>query len=243
MQPTKPSGIHPTLPDARLLGTLVAVALLAACDDEPSGPSLAPVSSGTISGIPFTVTGGTVYQVGADGPLYADSTGGQIVLDETPAELGMGDPDLLHLRTYFAVSQGGSLRIGAFGDAGSPLNTGVTVGLGRVASVGWVYELRFAGAPVADSTFEPQPTFPSGEQWIVTELYADSVPGFAAGQAGAALWPLNDVTPAAAEDVLGCGSEPSTDPNPLTGDAVGYGLDGAWLLEVEVLDQIVGPCT
>lgn len=239
----KPIRTHTALPGTRLVGALLAVALLAACDDEPSGPSLEPVSSGTISGIPFTVSGGTVYQVGADGPLFADSTGGEIVLDRTPSELGMSDPDLLHLRSYIAVSQGGSLRIGAFGDPGSLLATGVTVELGRVATAGWVYELRFGGSLVADSTFQPQPAFPSGEQWIVTELYADSVPGFAAGQAGAALWPLNDVTPAAAEDVLGCGSEPSTDPSPLTGEAVGYALDGAWLLEVEVLDQIVGPCT
>lgn len=226
-----------------LLAALLVPTLLATCDDEPNSLELTPVTSGTISGIPFTVSGGTVYQVGSDGPLYADATGGQIVFDEGPAGLGMSDPDLLHVRTHFALSADGSLQLGAFGDAGSEFDTGVTVALNRVTGAGIVYELRFGGALVADTTLDPQPQFINAEHWVVTELYADSVPGAPAGEAGAALWPINDLTPQASEDVLGCGVDPSTDPNPLTGEAVGYALDDAWLLEVEVVDQIVGPCT
>ena len=226
-----------------LLTALVLSAALAACEDEPTELDLLPVTSGTISGIPFTVTDGTVYQAGADGPLRADATGGRIVFDEGPLGLGMSDPDLLHVRTFFAISNGGSLRISAFGDAGAELDTGVSILLGRLPDLGFVYELRFGGALVADSTLDPQPQFAGAEHWVVTELYADSVPGAVAGQAGAALWPINDLTPAPSEDVLGCGSEPATDSSPLAGDAVGYVLDNAWLLGVEVLDQVVGPCS
>lgn len=226
----------------RLTVTITALALLAACDDEPSGPSLTAVTSGTIGGIPFTVTGGTVYQIGADGPVRADSTGGRIELDRTPAELGMSDPDLLHVRTYFAIAQGGSLGIGAFGDPADPFGTGVSIEIARTA-VGFVHELRFGGSLSADSTFAAQPVAPGAEQWLVTELYADSVPGAPAGAAGAALWPLDDLTPTAAEEILGCRAEPSTDPTPLTGEAVGYALDDAWLLDVEIVDQVVGPCS
>jgi hypothetical protein len=224
-----------------LLGALFA--LLAACDEEPSAPELTPVTSGTISGIPFTVNGGTVYQAGADGPLFADSTGGRIVFDEGPLALGMSDPDLLHVRTFFALSSGGSLQIAGFGDAGSTFDTGVSVGLGRLPDAGFVYELRVAGSLLADSAFEALPAIGSSEQWIVVELYADSIPGSPAGEAGAALWPLDDLTPSPTEELLGCGLEPASDPNPRTGETLGYALDDAWLLEVEIVDQIVGPCT
>ena len=235
---------HPTLRRSRpLLGALAASMLLAACEDEPAGQQLTPVTFGTIGGIPFTVRGGTVYQFGDNGPLFADETGGEIVFDENPVELGMSDPDLLHVRTYFAVSQDGSLGIAAFGEAGSPFDSGVRIDLGRDEEEGFVYELRVAGALLADSSFASQPPIPSGEQWIVTELYADSIPGFPAGEAGAALWPLNDLTPSAGEDVLGCGLEPAADASPRAGDAVGFALEGAWLLDVEIHDQIAGPCT
>jgi hypothetical protein len=213
------------------------------CNDGPAELELEQVISGTIDGIPFTVTGGTVYQAGADGPLRADATGGQILFDDGPLGLGMSDAGLVHLRTYFAISDGGSIHIAGFGQPGSEFNTGVTVTLERVPTVGFVYELRFAGGVVADSTLSPQPPLPGGEHWVVTELYADSVPGFPSGQAGAALWPIDDLSPAASEDMLGCASEPSMSSTPLTGSAVGYVLEAAWLLEVEVVDLIVGPCT
>jgi hypothetical protein len=235
-------GMHPALRSPRrLLGGLLAAAALA-CDDEPSGPTLQPVTSGTIGGLAFTVTGGTIYQVGADGPLYADDTGGQLLFDGGAAALGTSDADLLHVRSQFAIADGGSLQISAFGDAGSPFNTGIGIALIR-GGTGIFYEFRFGGAVAADSTFVPEPQFPGAEQWVVTELYADSVPGYGAGQSGAAMWPLDDLTPAAGADVLGCVAGPATDPTPLAGDPVGYALDGAWLLAVDVVDQIVGPCT
>ena len=219
------------------------VSVMLACEEKVNGPDLTPVTSGTVSGIPFTVSGGTIYQFDEDGPLFADETGGQIVFDGDPATLGMSDPDLLHVRTYFAVSRGGSLQIAAFGDPGSAVATGVSVGLGRATDVGFVYELRIGGALLADSAFATQPPVLSAEQWVVAELYADSVPGSPAGEAGAALWPLNDLTPSPSEDVLGCGLEPATDASPRAGEAVGYALRDAWLLEVEIVDQVVGPCS
>jgi hypothetical protein len=220
---------------------LLAAAALAACNDDPSGLTLRPVTSGTIGGVPFTVTGGTVYQASPGGPLRADEGGGQIVLDESPAELGMSDPDLLHLRTEFAVSNGGSLQIAAFGDDGAEFSTGVWVVLTRDTTA-LDYEFRLSGALFADSTFTPPPAIPSAEHWLVTEFYADSVPGYPAGQSGITMWELNDLTPGLAEDVLGCDPGPATDPTPLAGDRVGYSLRSVWLLSVEVVDQIVGPC-
>ena len=226
---------------ARLLLVAPLLAALGACDDEPGGPTLQAVTSGTISGIPFTVTGGTIYQAGADGPLYADDTGGQLLFDQGAAGLGTSDPDLLHLRTQFALSEGGSLHLSAFGDAGSALNTGAAVGLIRGAP-GVFYELRFRGALFADGTFSVSADFAGAEHWVAAELYADSVPGHGADQAGASVWPLDDLDPAPNEDVLGCDEGPAIDADPLTGEAVGYALDGAWLLAVEVVDEIVGPC-
>jgi hypothetical protein len=228
-------------PLRRVAAALLVCSALAACDDDPAELMLRPVTSGRIGAVSFTVTGGTVYQATPGGPLYADETGGQIVLDENVAGLGMSDPDLLHLRTQLALSDGGSLQIAAFGDPGSELSSGVWALLTRDGAA-IDYELRLSGALFADSSFTPAPSVPSAEHWVVTEFYADSVPGYAPGQSGVTMWELNDLTPNVAEDVLACDPGPATDPTTLTGDGVAYALDAAWLLAVEVVDQIVGPC-
>lgn len=212
-----------------------------ACDDNPNQLTLNPVTVGHISGVSFTVTGGTIYQAEPDGPLYADVAGGELVLDGDPAALGMSDPDLLRLGTLFALSDGGSLQIGAFGDQGSETSTGAWVVLSRTGS-GIAYDFRLSGALFWDSVFAPPPAVASGEQWVFTEFYADSVPGHGPGQSGIAMWPLNDVTGAAGADVLKCDPGPAIDPTPLSGDRVSYALRRAWLLVVEVEDVIAGPC-
>ncbi len=154
----------------------------------------------------------------------------------------MSDPDLLHLRTYVALSNGGSLQIAAFGDTGSEFDSGAGVLLSRDGGA-IDYEFQLGGAMFADSSFAPPPPVPSAEHWVVTEFYADSVPGRAPGESGVTMWQLNDVAPEIGGDVLGCDPGPATDPTPLAGDRVGYALESAWLLAVEVFDEIVGPCS
>ncbi|MSR21202.1 MAG: hypothetical protein EXR91_09525 [Gemmatimonadetes bacterium] len=93
----------------------------------------------------------------------------------------------------------------------------------------------------ADSSFVPQPAAANVEQWIVTEFYAENVPGYGAGS-GVATWPLNDLAPAFGADVLGCTDGPAMSAALLTGDRVAYRLTSAFLTRVEVVDTIVGPC-
>jgi len=235
--------MHATLRPCRaLLAAALAAAALCACDDTPNQLTLNPVTVGHVTGIRFTVTGGTIYQAEPDGPLYADASGGQLVLDDDPATLGMSDPDLLRLGTLFALSDGGSIQIGAFGEPGSEVSTGVWVLLSRTGSQ-ISYDFRLSGALFANSAFAPPPAVPSGEQWVFTEFYADSVPAHGPGQSGITMWPLNDVTGAPGADVLKCDPGPAIDATPLSGDRVSYSLQRAWLLVVEVEDVIAGPCT
>ena len=224
-----------------LLSALLAAVALAACEDDPTGTDPSAIQSGTLGGHAFTVVSGTVLQFGADGPLYSDD--GAIVFDQDPAGLGMSDPDLLHLRTRFALSNGGRLQIAAFGADGSELSTGLWVQLERTGSV-IAWDFRLAGVSFADSVFNPPPPPPiaSGGHWVVTEFYADSVPRYPAGESGIAMWELNDTTPSFQQDVLGCTKGPATDPTPATGDRVAYALESAWLLTIQVRNSIVGPC-
>jgi len=228
----------------RIRGVSVALLLLlgaAACDRQPVGLVLLPVVSGTIDGHAFTVTGGTMFQARPDGPLYADASGGRVVFTEDPAGLGMSDPDLLQLRTQFALSDGGSLQVAAFGTAGAEFTSGLWVLLARDGAA-INYDFVLGGTSFADSAFFPPPPIPSAELWVVTEFYADSVPGYPAGESGIAMWELEDLTPTFNEDVLRCDPGPATDPTPAPGDRVGYALQSAWVLAVEVVDQVVGPC-
>jgi hypothetical protein len=234
--------MHPAARSTRrFVGLGLALAALGACDRNPNELTLRPVTAGHIGGHAFTVTGGTVYQAVPDGPVYADASGGQLVFDDTPAGLGMTDPDLIHLRTRFAISEGGSLQISAFGDVASEFATGVWVLLSRVESE-ISYDFRLSGASFADSAFTPPPPEPGAEHWVATEFYADSVPGYGTGLSGITMWELNDLTAAPNQDVLRCDPGPATDPTPLAGERVGYALQRSWLLAVEVVDQIVGPC-
>lgn len=212
-----------------------------ACNDA-SGPELRPVTTGTIGGIAFRVSGGTVYQATPDGPLYAEGGGGRLLLQGGPGSLGMSQPDRLHLRTRFALSASGTLRIVAFGDAGNEFGSGLEVRLERSGSA-ILYEMRFGRTLFVDSTFVPAPAIPSAETWIVTEFYADDVPGYGAGRSGITMWPLDDTTPTRGEDVLGCTAGPAIAHGmTFSGDAVGYELAAAWIVDVDVVDQIVGPC-
>lgn len=225
-----------------LLVCVLAGGSLLACDDSPSELELRPITSGSVSGLSFTVTGGTVFQATVDGPIYADSRSGRIVFDEDPGGLGMSDPDQLQLRTQFALAEGGSIRIAAFGEAGDELGSDLRVVITR-GDESIDYGLWLGGALFADSAFTPPPAVLSAEHWIVTEFYAQDVPGYGAGQSGITMWELNDVAPALGTDVLGCDPiGPAIQPVALDGDRVGLEIRSGWIVAFDVVDEIVGPC-
>lgn len=68
---------------------------VAGCE-EPTAP---PVVAGSIGGVRFTVVSGSVLQPVADGPIFADVAGTEVVLDNNPSALGMSNGKRLHLRT------------------------------------------------------------------------------------------------------------------------------------------------
>lgn len=210
---------------------------LVACNDDPTS---VPVTSGTLGGVPFTVVSGEVLQGSPDGPLRADALGAEILLDQTPAALGMSNPNRLHLLTLVALQHGGTLTMGAFGNAPAPFGSGTAVVVGRNGNA-IDYAFYLDSAVFADSTFSPGPSMASEEHWIATEFYADSVPGYGAGS-GITMWGLNDVDPALGDDVLGCTDGPAMSPTPLTGNRVAYRLTSGFLLAIQVVDTIVGPC-
>lgn len=216
---------------------MAALVLVSACSDDPT---IVYVTSGTLGGVAFTVTEGAVVQPQADGPLYADATGAVLVLDEHVGALGMSDPRRLHLRTQFALQQLGSIMIGAFGTSGDPFGPGTDVRLER-DGLAIDYRFRVANAVFVDSTFVPRPAAANAEQWIVTEFYAEDVPGYGPGS-GIAMWPLNDLDPTTGEDVLGCAPGPAMHSGTMSGDRVAYRIAAGFLVDIEVVDTIIGPC-
>ncbi len=209
---------------------------IAGCE-EPTAP---PVLSGSIGGVPFTVVSGSVLQPIQDGPIFADAAGAEVVLDSHPGALGMSDPRRLHLRTQFALQHAGTITLGAFGTTSDPFGPGTAVVIGRNQAQ-FEYAFYVDSLVFADSAFVPAPTAPNVEQWIVTEFYAEDVPGYGAGS-GVAMWPLDDLAPTLGEDVLGCADGPAMSTAVLSGDRVAYSLRAAFIVAVEVLDTIVGPC-
>ncbi len=224
--------------------TLASLAALGACNSNSTDLPV-QVTSGTITGVPFHVTAGTVYQASPDGPIHADSAGATVVLDESPSALGMTDPESLHLRTHFALSNHGSLQIAAYGPEGDEIDGGLSVLLDRVGGqIGYGFLLSDSGgAPVADSSFDPPPDDASRELWVATEFYAQSVPGYGPG-AGITLWPptLDETAPASGGDVLGCTAGPLMQSTTYGGDRVAYSLHSAFITGVDVVDDVVGPC-
>ena len=209
---------------------------VAGCE-EPTAP---PVLSGEIGGVAFTVVSGSVLQPVANGPIFADSAGAEIVLDGSPGTLGMSDPRRLHLRTQFALRHGGTVAIGAFGTASDPFGPGANVLIERnQAEIEYTFYLD--STVFADSFFAAPPAGANAEHVIVTEFYAEVVPGYGAGS-GVAMWPLNDVDPAVGADVLGCADGPAMSAALLTGDRVAYSLREGFIIGIEVVDTIVGPC-
>jgi hypothetical protein len=207
-----------------------------ACAEEPTSTR---VNSGTVGGVAFTVVEGELHQPEEDGPVFGDVGGALIVLDGSPATLGMTDPTRLHLRVTFALRHGGTITMGAFGSAADPLGPGTAVVIGRNDS-NFEYAFYVDNAVFADSAFAP-PAEASAEHTVITEFYAADVPGYGAGS-GVAMWPLDDVTPSLGEDVLGCSPGPAMSPHALPGDRVALGLGGAFILDIQVVDTIVGPC-
>jgi hypothetical protein len=198
------------------------------------------VLAGSIGGVSFTVVSGSVLQPVPNGPIYADAAGADVVLDSDPGALGMSNPRRLHLRTQFALQHGGTLTIGAFGTSSDPLGPGTAVIIGR--DQGEIeYTLYVDSLAFADSSFVPAGVAANAEHSIVTEFYAENVPGYGAGS-GVTMWPLDDLAPAFGADVLGCTDGPAMSAALLTGDRVAYSLTSAFLIEVEVVDTIVGPC-
>ncbi len=236
--PPIPRSRKPFAPSARhRLAALATAALIAACSEDPTG---GPVTGGTLTGVPFTVVSGQVTQAQPDGPIRADAAGAVILLDQTPAALGMSDPQTLHLLSLFALQHGGTLTLGAFGTAGDPFGSGTAVVVGRnLTAIDYAFYID--SVVVADSSVVPAPAVASEQQWIVTEFYADSVPGYVA-RSGITLWPLNDLAPALGSDVLGCTRGPAASARPLTGDRVAIRLISGFLISVAAVDTIVGPC-
>jgi hypothetical protein len=212
-----------------------ALAAAGACQDDPVSTV---VSSGTINGVPFTVREGTLHQAAEGGPVLGDIGGALVVLDQDAAALGMTDGTRLHLRTTFALRHGGTIVIAAFGPASDPLGSGTGIVVGRDASA-FEYVVYVEEGIVADSSVTLSDA--TVEHTIVTEFYAQDVPGYGAGS-GLAIWPIDDLTPSLGEDVIGCVDGPAMSTNPLTGDRVAFGLEQAFILSVEVVDTIVGPC-
>jgi hypothetical protein len=207
-----------------------------ACAEEPTNTR---VNSGTLNGVAFTVVEGELHQPEEDGPIFGDVGGALIVLDDTPAALGMTDPSRLHLRISFALRHGGTITMGAFGSTADPLGPGTAVVIGR-NDIDFEYAFYLDSAVFADSAFVT-PAEASVEQTVVAEFYAADVPGYGAGS-GVAMWPLNDVTPSFGEDVLGCSIGPAISPNVLSGDRVAFGLGAAFVFDIQVVDTILGPC-
>jgi len=220
--------------------TLLAfLCTLVACEDTPTDV----VTSGTISGIPFTVISGTVKQAVADGPIVgevSDLGGALILLGGDPVSLGMTDPDRLHLRTTFALRHGGTITMSAFGTVADPLGSGNAVVIGRNLAR-FQYAFYVDDAVHADNAFVPDPAKPDVENTVVTEFYAQDVPGYSGGS-GLAMWPLDDLTPAPGEDVLGCTGGPAMTTTLQSGDRMAFALADAFILAVEVVDTTVGPC-
>jgi hypothetical protein len=212
------------------------LAVAAGCSDENS----TAVTSGSIGGVAFTVVSGTIHQPLENGAIRADAAGGEIVLAADPEALGMSDPSRLHLRTQFALQHGGTITIGAFGGPGDPFGPGTAVVIGRNNSQ-IQYAFYVDSEVFADSTFVPSPPAANDVHWIVTEFYAADVPGYGAGS-GLAMWPLNDLAPALGDDVLGCTLGPAMHATPMVGDRVGYRLTAGFLVGIEVIDTIIGPC-
>jgi len=224
--------------------TLASIVALGACKSDSTNLPV-QVTSGTMSGVAFHVTAGTVYQSTPDGPIHADSLGATVVLDEAPAGLGMTDPERLHLRTHFALSNHGSLQIAAYGSEGDEIDSGLSVLLDRVGGqINYGFFVSDSGStPVADSSFDPPPSDASHEQWVATEFYAQDVPGYGAGS-GITMWPLteDETVPTSGGDVLGCTAGPVTQSTTYDGDRVAYLLRSAFIVGVDVVDSIVGPC-
>jgi hypothetical protein len=152
----------------------------------------------------------------------------------------MTDPDRLHLRTTFALRHGGTITMSAFGSAADPLGSGNAVVIGR-NNAQFEYAFYVDDAVFADSAFVPAPTQPDVEHTVVTEFYAQDVPGYGAGS-GLAMWPLDDATPSLGEDVLGCAGGPAMTSTLPSGDRMAFALANAFILALEVVDTTVGPC-
>lgn len=217
------------------LACLMTLAV-AGCE-EPTAP---PVLSGSIGGVPFTVVSGSVLQPVVDGPIFADAAGAEVVLNSDPGSLGMSDSRRLHLRTQFALQQGGTITFAAFGTSSDPFGPGTAVVIGRNQGE-FEYAFYVDSLVFADSAFVPALAATNVEQWVVTEFYGEDVPGYGAGS-GVAMWPLNDLDPTLGEDVLGCTDGPAMSAAVLSGDRVAYSLKGAFVIDIEVVDTIIGPC-
>lgn len=222
---------------------LVLVLASTSCDTSINGqigPNT-PITSGTIGGLGFTVVEGTLFQPDPDGPVFAELQGGVIVFDEPPEGLGMSEPGILQIRTEFALANGGSLEVAAFGPSDDLVDGGLALRLSRSAG-NMSYDFRLSGASFASGTFDPPPANPDGAQWLVAEFYAENVPGYGSDRSGITAWNLNDTEPAFNTDLLSCDPGPAMQEVALGEDRVGYRLVAALLISVEVVDPVIGPC-
>ena len=65
-----------------------------------------------------------------------------------------------------------------------------------------VYEFWLSGTTFEDGMFDSTPTGPGADHWVVTEFYAQMVPGYSGARSGLTMWDLDDLSPAFNTDLL-----------------------------------------
>jgi hypothetical protein len=214
----------------------LAIAALASCFG-PDGPTT--VTSGTIGGIAFTVTSGTIYQDEADGPVYADTAGGTIALDATTTALGMTNPYHLRLDTEFQIASGGVIDVRAYGSPGSDFSDSLGFSFERAGS-SFSYRYDLTVETDVTGTLSPDPVNPDSTLTFVSEFYGVDAIGYGAGSSGITAWPIGVTTPTFCGDLSPSPSVYQT--ANLTTLRAGYYLKAARLVSVTPVDDITGPC-
>jgi len=121
-----------------LVGAMALAAGCAGSDSSSSGGGSTDdsttnvITSGTISGLAFTVVDGTVTQDTADGPITAGATEAAIVFDSDLATLATSTLVLFQVQS--TISDGGSVAAMGFGSGGDSFAAALMGGIRRIGS-------------------------------------------------------------------------------------------------------------